>query len=479
MDTKPTQSRNLLRLGCGLGLGISAFLCLLSVVLGMVNQRDRIAAATPTLPSAPTLSPSKSPRPATATMTPEALNPFGDGQVACFESYGNDLSCLGDRGWQTFPAMSIPYSSLDRMTVCPDGRIVTGRYEGISIFDGLNWTTHKTSSVASGDRVACDRNGDIWVSHYQGVSHFDGSAWTTYPSENLGSGEVVDQVRDLAIDPDGMVWVATDDSIACFDGEDWQVFEEGRGFDQSYDFKKIIFDPEGRLWATDNYVLLMYDGATWEIIDRPSSDHIEGLAIDGLGHVWLGTRNGVSIFNSSEWITYDVSNGSLSINDVESIAVDGRGRVWVATEWGLNIFDGEQWVTYHMHNSGLLDNWNEHILILGAGPDLPDPEEKPTGSISGQVMQDGQPLGNLGVEVCVQNLGAFQYFGDTPCDGQPFLRSTTADDDGKFSISDLPPGRYFLVIQLSDTKWFVWDEPESSFGRVLVRPGQETVVDVR
>ena len=411
-------------------------------------------------------------------MTPEALNPFGDGQVACFESYGDDLSCLGDSGWQTFPARSLPYMNLDRMTVCPDGRIVTIRYEGIGIFDGLNWRTHKNSSLVSGNRVACSPNGDIWVSHYQGVSHFDGSEWTTYPSKYLGSGENVDLVRDLAIDPDGMVWVATDDSIACFNGEEWQVFEEGRGFDQAYNFKRIILDNEGRPWTTDYLVRLMYDGTTWEVIDRPNPYLIDAFAIDGLGHIWVGTMFGISVFDGSGWITYDVKNGSLSTDDVESIAVDERGRVWVATEWGVNIFDGKQWLTYHMHNSGLLDNWNEHILITGAGPDLPEPEEKPTGSISGQIMQDGKPLGNLGVEVCVQNLGALQYFGATPCDGQPFLRYTTADDDGKFLIPDLPPGRYFLVVQMGETTWLVWDEPESSFGRVMVYPGRETVVDV-
>jgi hypothetical protein len=411
-------------------------------------------------------------------MTPEALNPFGDGFVACFESYGNDLSCLGDSGWQTYPRMSVMYMDLDRMTVCPDGRIVTCRYGGISIFNGLNWITHKASTDISGDHIVCGTEGDIWVSHYQGVSHFVGSDWATYPSENLGSGEHVDLMYDMAIGPDGMVWVATNDSIARFDGEGWQVFEEGHGFDQAYEFRGIIVDHEGRPWATDNKVLLRYDGVFWEMIDRPSLDYIDAFAIDTLGRVWVGTSYGISVFDGSEWVTYDVKNGSLSTDDVESIAIDERGRVWVTTDWGLNIFDGEQWVMYHMHNSGLLDNWNKQILILGEGPDLPEPEEKTPGSISGQIMQDGQPLGNMGVEVCVKNLGAFQYFGDTPCDGQPFLRSTTADDDGKFSFSDLPPGRYFLVVQLSDTKWLIWDEPESSFGRVLVQPGQETVVDV-
>jgi hypothetical protein len=368
---------------------------------------------------------------------------------------------------------------LNRMTVCPDGRIVIGSYPGISIFNGLNWIDLKPSSDISPERVDCDISGNIWVAHYQGVSHFDGADWTTYPSEKLGSGEYVDLLRDIVISPDGTVWAVTDSSIARFDGEGWQVFEEGQGFDQAYDFQRIIVDNEGRPWATDNRVLLMYDGTTWEVIECPSSDYIEGFAIDEFGRVWVGTRSGVSVFDGSEWITYDVKNGSLSTNRVESLAIDERGRVWVATAWGLSVFDGEQWVTYHMHNSGLLDGWNEHILIVGTGPDLPEPEEKPTGSISGQIMQDGQPWGNMGVEVCVLNLGAFQYFGDTPCDGQPFLRSTTADADGKFSIPDLPPGRYFLVVQLSDTKWLVWDQPGSSFGRVLVRPGSETVVNVR
>jgi hypothetical protein len=136
-------------------------------------------------------------------------------------------------------------------------------------------------------------------------------------------------------------------------------------------------------------------------------------------------------------------------------------------------------VTYHMHNSGLLDNRVEQILILGEGPDLPPPEEKASGSISGTVTQDGLPWEYMGVEVCVETLPYAQYFGKTPCDGQPFLRSTTTDADGNFRLSDLPTGRYYLVVQMDDTTWLEWDESGGHGGRVFVQPGQETIVNIR
>jgi hypothetical protein len=475
---KSSRTSKKWKLGCGLGLGVFVFLCVLPTVIAGLTRKDRIATSTPTVP-APASLPTSTRRVELPTLTPEAFNPFADGQIACFASDPYGLTCLGSSGWQNYPAESLRYWDLDRMSVCPDGRVVTGCYAGISLFNGANWIDHEIGDFGNGDRVACDTYGGIWTIHYQGVSRFDGSDWTSYPSNLLGSGEFVDLVRDLAIAPDGMVWVVTNNSIASFDGQGWRVFEQGQGFEEDYRWKKIVVDSQGRVWATDNLILLKYDGTAWEEVEHPHEFVIDEFVIDNLDRLWMSGYGGVSVLDQGVWTTYTEKNSSLSSDRVDALAIDERGRVWAGTEWGVNVLDGEQWTTYHMHNSELLDNRIEHVLVVGEGPDLPLQEEKPTGSISGVVTQDALPWGNMGVEVCVEGLGYAFYYGATPCSGQPFLRSTTTDADGKFLIPDLPTGRYVLVFQLGDTTWEEWNDPKGYGGRVLVNPGQETVVSVR
>ena len=81
--------------------------------------------------------------------------------------------------------------------------------------------------------MACDAAGSVWVAHLEGVSYFDGTNWTTHPTEKLAIGEATTNfAADVAIAPDGQVWVVTLSSVAAFNGSDWTVFQEEHWFDK-------------------------------------------------------------------------------------------------------------------------------------------------------------------------------------------------------------------------------------------------------
>jgi hypothetical protein len=99
---------------------------------------------------------------------------------------------------------------------------------------------------------------------------------------------------------------------------------------------------------------------------------------------------------------------------------------FVGTEWGLSIFDGERWQSYQMHNSELADNDINAIVVLRAGPSLParlDKATSATGSLSGQIVDNNEPVPNATVELCVESIGiiGLALSDDVPGADQPFI----------------------------------------------------------
>jgi hypothetical protein len=105
-----------------------------------------------------------------------------------------------------------------------------------------------------------------------------------------------------------------------------------------------------------------------------------------------------------------------------------------------------------MANSGLVDNSIVALAIVGKGPALPAPLTRKTGSLSGTVVMGTTPLAGAAVEVCTEFIGS-SFTSDTPCSDNPFFKDGKTGADGKFTIADLPPGLYGMVIQEADGKW--------------------------
>lgn len=464
----------------GLVLGIPAILCLVSVVLSGVINRISGATATPTTETVPSTATQRAVSPSgTPTAVPDLVNPFSSDQVACFGHPEFGLTCLGEDGWETYPVGRVQEWDLRNMVACPGGRVVIGLDGGMAVLENGEWSVHETEAFRWAEAIACDAEGGYWAGHYDGVSHFDGLAWTTYGPENFGSGEFVNQVRDIAIGPDGMVWAATANSIVRFDGKDWEVFEEGKGFSSKLFFEAILVDSGGGAWAVHTGGMHRFDGQVWKRVPGDRFTTVRCVAIDRKDRIWVGTSRDLRRFQDGKWKIYRAGPEELSSADVLSLGFDERDRVWVGTTYGLSILDSKRWSSYYMHNSDLLDNLIEGLLVLGEGPAQPEGVDKPFGSISGRARQLGEPVASKRVEVCVEDVGAFQFFGETPCAGQPLVRTVTTDAEGNFIIPDLPPGRYYLTLELSDTRWLPWKDSETREEQVLVLPGEETVVNIR
>ncbi len=427
------------------------------------------AASEPAVPESP-------PPGSQATMTPDVTCGPGEAWVG---SFGSGAACIDEEGWKVFDETNTPLtnSQLADIAVCADGTTWLADSSGLVSTDGQTWVNHSTLTENKGfEAVACDPRKGVWLAGYQGVYYFDGESMTTHPASELGTGKYIDQVKDVAVAADGRVWAVTANSVATWDGTAWRFWEKGKGFKKEYFFEQVAVDLKDRAWVTTGGTeLLLYDGRKWSILSKEFLSQSKAVAVDPKNRVWVGTYSeGVSSFDGKKWTTYNRGNSDLPSDHVRAIAADAKGRIWLGTEWGLAVLEGKKWTLYHMSDSEIRDNEVYSIGVAARGPTLPELVEKDPGTLTGRVVESGDPKASLKVEACVEFVG-MMFSGDTPCADQAFHKLTTTNDDGVFAFTKLPVGRYAITVRGPDGKWLrLTDQFRIGDKEVLVQPGETT-----
>lgn len=97
----------------------------------------------------------------------------------------------------------------------------------------------------------------------------------------------------------------------------------------------------------------------WDQINTRNSDivydSVSSIAFDKSDRAWIGTFDGVSVFDGESWLSYTTENSALELTDaiVSTIEVDSEGRIWIGLVGGISgsiggliIVDGEVWEAY-------------------------------------------------------------------------------------------------------------------------------------
>ena len=244
------------------------------------------------------------------------------------------------------------------MEVHPEtGDIYAGSFfDGIMVFDGENYTYYDdstssmTNAVGDGARTRVggmdfDQEGNLWVSNHLGsrplsVQRTDGS-W-----ENFAPCSGNTALLDLTVDANGFKWAIVSEASAGL----------------------IIFDEKEnrcRELSTGNSNL--------------PTNVVNAIEVDLDGDVWVGTSEGVVVFECGSNVFDTECQGSRRIvevggfggfllkdESVRAIAVDGANRKWFGTTNGIFVQspDGETQIDFiNKQNSPLFDNLINDIVI--------------------------------------------------------------------------------------------------------------------
>jgi len=183
-----------------------------------------------------------------------------------------------------------------------------------------------------------------------GFSVFEKSVWKNYTSINSSKLPIC---IASAIDPkDQSWWFSTSSGLLHFNSNT-AILESSTPSNLNGTYTDLQFSTNGNLWVLqDNQGLLQKKDNTWKLFAPPNNFMKSGLnnmIINKQGQAWMiaPKNQGLYIYQSTEkyptelWkqLTTAKSNGNLPSSNVTCIAEDRDGSIWVGTDNGIGIFN--------------------------------------------------------------------------------------------------------------------------------------------
>jgi ligand-binding sensor domain-containing protein len=278
----------------------------------------------------------------------------------------------------------LPHNNVNCLVSDGAGNMWFGTNSGIAKFDGSVWTYFTTTShTGLADNtitaIMVANNGDIWAGTDFGVSVFDGSTYTTYTTtDGLGNN----RINHIAQAASGDVWLGDFSGATKYDGSTFTSYGTSDGLPFG-GISYVSFDSNDDVYMANGlFGFIKYDGATFTIYNEANdglkSNSVRSIVIDASDNKWIGTAEGISVFNSSNILVTQhtimlVLPAPDTLNPVEDIKIDSQGNVWtgiyvdylgtaggVATHTG-----GSNWTDYDV-SDGLVGPVIRKIAIDGS-----------------------------------------------------------------------------------------------------------------
>ena len=196
-------------------------------------------------------------------------------------------------------------------------------------------TLHPLPGMGAGDdfiQSFTDSRGRVWVGTFRkGIYLKDGDKVSHFIQENVPNKDMdYNIVRDFAEDHQHQIWVCYHGGVGRFDEKTKRIIPlQNKHFIGNTNINGIAFDRQHRLWAATNKGLIMNNQLKLKAVCK-------ALAIDKQGCVWVGTSNGVHVFDTHRGKTYQYGKGEGMANEmIQDLVVDKLGDIWATTANGL------------------------------------------------------------------------------------------------------------------------------------------------
>ncbi len=199
--------------------------------------------------------------------------------------------------------------------------------------------------------IRVDSLGRVWKvgnarNHCQGVSLAVENHWQTFTDQNSALPD--NCVNQIFFDDQEGIWVTTDSTITVFAGQDPLLLQNGtilppNSFIQYPHINVVRVDPAGKVWVGTKEGVSIFDGETW--VNYPDSDNsVTEIIFDSPDSAWIEVSHGVVSMQGPKFTTYYLDqwwrSGSWDMNQ------DPQGRIWIKDNknfpYGLIIIDGSK-----------------------------------------------------------------------------------------------------------------------------------------
>lgn len=194
-------------------------------------------------------------------------------------------------------------------------------------------------------QMRIDHEQRIWAGSRKGLLFFS-------PTDNWALPHFVQAVDGptgyawaIAEGPDGSIWVSTGKGIYRLKGETWS--EIHLPFADGIEYNRMVaISPDGTFWMQNKLpypiLHLKLEGNNAKILDQVSganigSDNTTFIETDQRGWVWVGSDDGIHVFNGKRWIMCTAEDGLIwNDTDFHAFFADPDGSVWIGTSAGIS-----------------------------------------------------------------------------------------------------------------------------------------------
>lgn len=262
------------------------------------------------------------------------------------------------------------HNNVNCLAVDENDHIWFGTQEGISSFDGNIWLSYNTANGAAlvDDNIlamAFDNEGNLWLGTDFGLTKFNGITWVTYTEDD---GLADNRVKYIQADLDNHIWVGNNDGVSVFDGTNWTSYTMADGLPfGGVNFVEIAANGD-KYFGTGLGGVYVFDGTSFTAITEDEgllTDKITSIAIDEQNNKWVGSTDGISVMNvDNQVVEHHTRIFTIpepdTLNPVEDVQIDSKGNIWVGvyvdylvTEGGVSMYDGTGWIDYDV-SDGLI-----------------------------------------------------------------------------------------------------------------------------
>ncbi|MBB5061228.1 diguanylate cyclase (GGDEF)-like protein [Granulicella aggregans] len=241
---------------------------------------------------------------------------------------------------------SLPFKRLYTVAVDSRQHVWTGDASGQVIdFNPQNGKARiATSQLGRIFLIKIDKQEHIWVCSRAGLSFFSSAdGWTT---PHLAANGFPDGYAwALTEGADNTIWATTGRGLFRLQNNRWEHIDLPFPGGTSYNFM-IAAAPDGTLWAQSKkpspMLHLKVAANAAHVIGSVDtamlgSDNITFVDTDSRGWVWVGSDNGVQVYNGTRWVQCTQDDGLLwDDTDFHGFYADPDGSIWIATSAGLS-----------------------------------------------------------------------------------------------------------------------------------------------
>jgi signal transduction histidine kinase/ligand-binding sensor domain-containing protein len=202
-----------------------------------------------------------------------------------------------------------------------------------------SWDIEKGLPVNGGNVLAQTKDGYLWLGSEEGLIRYSGSDFVVFNSKNTPAFKD-SFITGLDSGFGDILWIGTrTGGLIKYYNKKFTVYNIPELYNKQ--INALITDKKGNVWIGGAETgLIKFDGVKAKVYttsDGLINNDIKSLFQDVNGYIWIGTVNGLSLFDSREFLNSVISNSS-KVNYFRSIcaAPEGNG-VWVGTN-GDGIF---------------------------------------------------------------------------------------------------------------------------------------------